>query len=109
MQEVEGKWTKETMEVTVLCGKGRGRTQGMFGETQDYHLRIGSKDGKPSCSPRRYMYTGASSHLAGAWQGAGRSGRGMGSSAAASAGRRRWRGSGASSSHTRFGPIFACV
>ena len=64
MQEVEGKWTKETMEVTVLCGKGRGRTQGMFGETQDYHLRIGSKDGKPSCSPRRYMYTGASSHLA---------------------------------------------
>ena len=32
--------------MTVLCGKGRGRTQGMFGETQDYHLRIGSKDGK---------------------------------------------------------------
>ena len=48
MQEVEGKWTKETLEVTVLCGKGRGRTQGMFGETQDYHLRIGSKDGKPA-------------------------------------------------------------
>ena len=83
--------------MTVLCGKGRGRTQGMFGETQDYHLRIGSKDGKPNCSPRRYMYTGASFHLAGVGrQGAGRSGRGMGSSAAASAGRRRWRGSGAS-------------
>ena len=62
MQEVEGKWTKETMEVTVLCGKGRGRTQGMFGETQDYHLRIGSKDGKPSSTARRF--TAASSHFA---------------------------------------------
>ena len=54
MQEVEGKWTKETMEVTVLCGKGRGRTQGMFGETQDYHLRIGSKDGEAvACRARQ--------------------------------------------------------
>ena len=69
MQEVEGKWTKETMEVTVLCGKGRGRTQGMFGETQDYHLRIGSKDGKPSSTARRY--TAASSHFAGVGAGRG--------------------------------------
>lgn len=44
--EIVGRWTQDALEVEVQCGKSAGQPQGLFGETQNYHLRVASKDGR---------------------------------------------------------------